>query len=178
MGEGLIVRRSGVGGSIKSIQHGIFDGYNLNSEVNINEVDPNKSIVVFTSKIATNLGLQATSIIGKITSATTLGFYANFRTSYQDNHQIDWSVIEFQSVKSIQKGEVQASSTRIDTDINISPVNINKTLIFFSTTSTEASNSANKFLVTSRFLSSSSVRLIKGVVDSTAIYYYQIVEFN
>jgi hypothetical protein len=166
----FILRPSGGGSNIKSIQRGNFsiDSFTLTANIPITSVDPNKSVVrILFNNASTNA--SQIQLTGELTSATNVLLTKN---STGTASSVDWEVIEFNNVKSMQKGF--ATITSGSQNVSISPIVLAKTLIF-SSIRTAATNitlpTVNSFIA-----SGTTTIRHKGYTTGTA--YYQVVEFN
>jgi hypothetical protein len=102
-GVGVVVISGG--GAIKSIQSGMTELSYINNEstkiISINSVDPLKSIIIANS-IGQSLNYLRTSMcMAEILNATQIKFT---RKSLSGIARVYWQVIEFEDVKSLQKG--------------------------------------------------------------------------
>lgn len=160
--------------NIKSVQRGTFSTTGTSIyNIAISSVDLKKSIVIVNlSTWNTDLPDSEVCVQAILTSSTNLQL-KNITAAYWGT-VVSWTVIEFNNVKSLQNG-VKSISSATDV-ITISNVNISKSLLFYSWTST--TNSATQGVITNCYLNSSTQITIKqngGYIKDIA---WQVIEFN
>ena len=174
----------GIGGSggdnIKSIQRGSFlDNKSKNQTVDISEIDLSKSICLIEYDYPrTTMGVSSTQ------SMLSIDFLNNTQIVIRrasegsalssDIRLIHWTVVEFNNVKSLQRGSISSSSSgRI---VAITPVNMQKSLIFCSSQGSPSGSMSSAIQAYAVFQDNSNVEIYPK-----ADYYivnWQIVEFK
>lgn len=162
------------GSNVKSIQSGYVSVNETTANVTISAVNLANSIVKITytnqsaGDTAKNLSIQA-----KLTNSTNIQFTNGGIYSYP--FQVYWEVIEFQNVKSIQKGDYAYTTSGSTT---ISSVNTSKAMLFFSFYSDSTNSSSNNlsYTVMGGYINSSSVSFYGETFN--AYIHWQVVEFN
>lgn len=170
----------GFGGkNIKSIQRGSVspfgDGAGKSHDITISSVDTSKSIVRLTYFPNGTSPATATVRISLVNS-TKINL-ARFMDNYIYSGVLYWEVIEFNNVKSKQIGSTSGSGGSPKT-ISISPVDLNKSLVFYSQYST-STNAAGVFARDS----DSGLGLINNNTleltgQSSSYIFWQVIEFN
>lgn len=129
----------GVGGiSVKSVQRGTFDASQLQTDVPINNINKDKSVLMITIGVnsATEYPYRET-VRGQILDNTTLRFnMENISTT----PNLEWQVVEFENVRSIQTGSVQIADTVSIMNVPINAVDLNKAILFFTFTNNSSSS--------------------------------------
>lgn len=169
---------SGSGGSnIKSTQRGVasYTGRTI-LDITISSVDLTKSIV----KVSQIHGFDTAAkvmIKAELTSPTNLQLTTVTADGGASTITIDWEVIEFNNVKSLQRGSV-SSSTTSETVVTISAIDPNKSIIFFSYKHTNAVSTdvSQTFLSAGRIINSTSIGLWNK--KAGADFHWQVIEFN
>jgi hypothetical protein len=160
--------------NIKSIQKGT-SAISVDStyiDVGISSVDTGKTIVLLSFVGGAN---QASNLLvmGRLLNSQTVRFQ---RVSPNVGAIIvDWQVIEFENVKSLQTGILTSTSTAPLTTIN--PVVFSKSVLFFSYMLNDISTSINIALMKGR-LSSSTVLYFERPTAQQVSIYWQVVEFD
>ena len=169
----------GCGSNIKSIQR-VFAEWTPNTKTvtkDISVVDESKTIVLFSS-MPINTAPAQNQIMARILSPSTLQFdigaVYNSTTPY-----FEAVVIEFEDVRSIQKGTVVLTNGGYGAYDNflISEVDISKSLVFGSHKNTfpQVVTSENSHIYR---LSTSKQLSIGTSVSGVTTAHYQIIEFN
>lgn len=169
---------TGGGSNIKSMQRG-FGQIAANVVINnipISAVDLTKAVVMIWQSAPTNLGPAYTLVRAKLTSETNLEISREL-TSTTASGSFNWQVVEFNNAKSLQKGDYQFTGNGT---VTISAVDLNKTLLFVSATSTSDGTGTNAmeapfFLLKQELISSTQFTLTRS---STNKSHWQVVEFN
>ncbi|MCB2309047.1 hypothetical protein LGL08_20295 [Clostridium estertheticum] len=168
----------GIGGSnIKSIQRGQYILQSADKTVNlaISTVDLTKAIVlIHFNATLDSINPKMIDIQATITSTNILTLTRTLAGAGSSNGSVvSWQVIEFNNVKSLQRGVWTVSATG---SIGISPVNINKTILLESHTST-GDNASDMFL--SLYLASpTNILVTKGTSTYSYSMYWYAIEFN
>lgn len=138
---------SGGGSNIKSIQRGmgsLSTASGVSVAIPITAVDPTKSIaLVFfkTTSASATTAARNVLISIEITNATTITIAKNNAT---DTIEYVWQVIEFNNVKSLQKGTTAVNAATVN--VALSSVNPAKSIVFISSTnSNTATDNASIF---------------------------------
>lgn len=168
-------------GGIKSVQSGILavpQGEQANSfNITIGQVDVAKSFVVLEISNST-AGASRTLFTGELANSTTLNIQRDHANTDYDSVKIAWKVIELSS------GKVQKISQILytaNTDINISPANINKSFTVCSTRiyglNINQSGSTENFMLSS-MLTQNNIVTVSKVTSQQSVAVVYIVEFN
>lgn len=175
MGVGYLTGQGGGGSNIKSIQRGTLTLTTTSADVTISEISENSSIVKIYNKPKTSVDIQARNacIKTKITSSTNINFAKN--TSGNDV-DIFWEAIEFKNIKSIQRGDYRITTQGVLESITISAVDLSKSFIVASWTSTGA-NSNTAAVMDIAYLDSETVVKVSSSVY-VGIIHWQVIEFN
>ncbi len=163
----------GGGSNIKSIQRGSHVLYNvIGQTITIGEVDLTKSIVKITVHADTisYAGPVNRAVKAKLISSTGLNFSVN--SAAPVNTYIEWEVIEFNNVKSIQKGDVALSANALKS-VTVSPIETSKSVLFISHTSSTTDGVG--YLVSGKVTSPTNIDLRCMSVSNV---YWQLIEFN
>lgn len=171
--------QGGGGGVIKSIQRGIAKLDSVSSiDVTINEVDTTSSIVVIkglTSFYGGNYRIFETIHSIELIDSTTIRIQ---RGSVDGDCDVVWEVIEFDNVKSLQKGTVSGLTVGVDNDITINSVDVNKTMVFTSFRNSLGTSNSYE-LLQATYLKNATTLTTKGVTGvDTATVNWQVIEFN
>ena len=160
----------GGGSNIKSIQRGEVTQVGSSTDVTISAVDLTKAVLYITTRAnAITYAPDSAAVKGKITTATNL----NFSTYSATPHVvISWVVVEYENVKSLQKGDVVG----IGPTVNISAVDITKSLIIHSARVNYATNDSTAMITSSKFNSATQISLQN--VNFSCDYHWQVIEFN
>lgn len=120
------------GSNIKSTQRGFLTMTTTESNIQINEVDTSKSIVIIECNVEANSYIDDVATLGELTSNNNLKLS---RTRASFNNNVSWTVVELQNIKSIQiiKSAIgPGSPSFFQSVIPINPVDLSKSLVFFS----------------------------------------------
>lgn len=185
-----LLSKHGIGGgggsNIKSIQRGTatFDytsGTLLN--ISISSINPNKSIVRITYNRNSENGAQPAffDIACKIVDATNIQLIRqSVGNSSVTDIIVNWEVIEFNNVKSKQTGVVNGMSSNSNTDVEITSINTNKSLLLFNhthnTDNIGYSSLANYIFIRGSIYNSTTLRFY--ILALTPTIYWQVIEFN
>jgi hypothetical protein len=166
----------GSGEVIKSVQRGKINSHSTSNDITINEIDPNKSIVLLHSYYAAGATPYMAIPRINIVDATTLRVERGVSTVITD---ISWEVIEFNNVKSVQRGEQYSGGSASEQIITINPVNINKSFLYhtFTHVATGAAISNLNPLSDSMFLYDESTIKIKLAMNFSKVA-WQLIEFK
>lgn len=170
----------GGGSNIKSIQRGeITPTPELEATININPVNINNSCILISYSSST---VDVSFIYlflwhGYFANSSQIKLRTDFPYGYGGYSKIYWQVIEFQKVKSIQRGSVVLNSTSVSR--SITPVNMNKSILFFDVTSKAQSKPIFQNVFTSGGITNSNMLTftqLETSLNKTA--YYTVVEFD
>lgn len=169
---GLALAISGIGGAaVKCIQHGVTalaatDPMN----VALSPIDLNKAAVFMSFKGSNITNGIALFPIVKLTSPTNLYLY---RGSTLNSVTISWSVVEFEDVKSVQRGDYALSSSG---SIIIDAVDISKSLVIVSHEITANNTNMGYCMISGRIVNSTTIEIDSSL--TTADVHWQVIEFN
>lgn len=163
----------GAGSNIKSIQRGVVTfSTTIPINITISSVNFASSIVILTFDTGTNIGYADKVLVkGKLTSGTNLELTKY--TAQTDYPTVYWQVIEFQNIKSLQQGEFIYSSGNT---VTISAVNTAKSVLFFSYSSSNSTDSGSNAMFCSGGITSPTQLIFNGKVWLYIDWY--VVEFN
>lgn len=166
VGSSFFIRSAG-GSNIKSIQRGTstIPSTTNTLTVNISAVDTTKAIVIRTVRNNALADNRELDVMAKLTSATTLQLTNN--TALYDVI-VDWQVIEFNNVKSLQTGTVSSTQT-----VTIAAVDLTKSMVIISWIS--KAPVAYPSLPNSAQLTSNTALYINAYNGNT---YWQVIEFS
>lgn len=180
MGVGYLTGQGGGGSNIKSIQRGVANMMNgVFTDINrvnvaISAIDINKSIILlsFHGEDATSAN---SSIMAEILSATEILFSTSQKPSY--GGLFSWQVIEFNNVKSIQRGTSVIPTDVSTENITINPINLSKSFIYNTDRGTNPGYYFAGYNVRA-ILSESSVSLYKVSSSAQKTSHWQVIEFK
>lgn len=170
----------GSGSNIKSIQRGVVDSGNITSSgfaINISKIDITKSIIRVTYR-NNNTDMQDL-IRGEITSETQIKLFNGKLSGTATGRSIHWEVIEFNNVRSLQKGTYTTLNPDFtDESISISSIDISKSVIFDSFSSTNSSASYYMQSKGAIILNNTTISIIKHDFNGLSTHHWQVIEFN
>lgn len=167
------------GSNIKSIQRGSFVYSNKTTfNVTISSVDMSKSIVIVSTDSRTG-SAGKNSVVGNLTTSTNI----NFSTYYADasfNNYVSWQVIEFNNVKSLQRGTQALITTDTTKNITISAVNDLKSIVFASVRTDDNSNNySSENSICAEITTTTNILFTRyNPFATNATIYWQVIEFN
>ena len=171
------------GATIKSIQHGTVTA-DTNTNVIINSVDRSKSILFITHGGTYNesdtggLYVNVISVKAQLTSNTNINLQVANALGPQ---VVAWTVVEFASGVTVQRGEADVFSTAGSNiaDITISTVAIERSFVVFTYNGNHSTPSPNRWQPYAFLQSSTNLRIQKTMARafmmSTA---WQVVSFS
>ena len=174
----------GVGGgsNVKGVQRGIFSftSGEKTKRIEISSVDLDRSVVLVHYAKLGSQPSRDQKVRAQLVSDTEIEF--NIEGDAYTN-TIAWDVIEFNNVKSLQRGTLVAKFTNITSraDLYIQPVNIQKSMVFFSNTTNYISSQSAVYQRNVRysFMNSSCIGFYQDEFDTiTKVIDWQVVEFN
>jgi hypothetical protein len=168
--------RSISGSSIKSVQAGTttISGSSTSVNVTISQVDLSKSIVIISGLegYPSSITVQQLLVAAEILNQTTLRI-SRSAGGGSDTIIVPWQVIEFENIKSLQKGVSSTAST------NISNTNLSKSVLFFSYKSTNTSTTLPYGFISARLMTiPTRIALSSPTSINNYSVYWQVVEFN
>jgi hypothetical protein len=166
------------GAVIKSIQRGTFTMTGVADSITISEVDLGSSVVLLTFVSPSANSPNKMIVKGELTTSTNLNLEVN-ADPLGDDSKVQWTVVEFNNVKSLQTGQYTLQNDNIEETVAISEIDTNKALLFVSFNSNYANISSNgvaAFALSSRIVSTTSIGF--EVDLSNSIINWQVVEFN
>lgn len=180
MGVGYLTGQGGGSSNIKSIQRGATTLTAQSLDLTISSVDLNKSIVIMSYSDLNNSADGNSLIRAKLTSSTNINFYLG--QGYSMPKYIEWQVIEFNNVKSIQRGDFTTPSTAITTfvdksSVTINSINVGKSLIFASFASELGYSSQYTMVGNYQISNTTTITLAKGN-SVQRFWHWQVVEFK
>ncbi|NLK87717.1 MAG: hypothetical protein GX279_09530 [Clostridiaceae bacterium] len=168
---------------IASIQRGYLKANAVVVDVPINAVDLNRAIVIAVPfAINYEANTQTSLVSAELTSATNISLKIKTLTSSYIV-RVYWTVIEFNNIKSIQRGDTKISGTNTYIDINL--VDPDKCMVFCTQradgTSGLTGNEGMAYMLDSHLEFNSGTRAILysyATGSRPKIIHWQIVEFN
>ena len=143
----------------------------------IETVDINKAVVIVRPYYASAGGatpyVSVTRALGYLLNNNTLRLERYSTGNYRQT-KVFWEVVTFKDIKSLQKGQV-VSTTR-DTDISISSVDLNKSLIFFSL-KTQSSRDGAIYNIAGVSLTNSTTLTVSHLFGAETVIQWYVVEF-
>lgn len=164
----------GGGSNIKSIQRGVNSCTSISQTVTISAIDVTKSIVNISYSCSGNNALRNLLPKVVITNSTTLTITFNISPGYEV--YVSWEVIEFNNVKNLQTGLVNMPNATPLT-VNISAVNLAKSMLYFTNNSVSATSTANYVTMRGLIATGTTLTFNQGDTISRDIA-WQVVEFN
>ncbi len=161
---------------IKSIQRGSYTFDDTTSSVNItiSAVDLNAAIVLFSHKYISGITTPYNVLIwARLTSPTTLELA---RAQAQGQQQVEWQVVEFNNVKSVQRGTVNMNSSAT---VTINAVDLSKSLCFASFKDSGSGGDMSNAFVAIKFNSTTQLSLSAyATISNTRSVHWQVIEFK
>lgn len=173
----------GIGGdrnAIKSVQTGIlsFEQQDTVKNITVDSVDDEKSIVIISSH-TTGGGTENRSrfFMASVTSSSNIEIKRFGVSNTTAPVNIAWQLIEFDGIKSVQKGAIsESSSISAEHTIAINPVNMGNSIVFHTNTSIQR-NTLNHAQKRVRLKSSAELAYLGGLLSGETLN-WQVVEFN
>lgn len=167
------------GAVIRSIQRGVttipFNNNIIN--VTISAINLNNSIVKIShidNRVGTNPSADQGNVRAELTSTTNLQLVDN-ALSGSGGRDVYWEVVEFNNVKSVQRGNYSVNVTTEDI-VNISSVDISKSIIFASHYHNSTLPDTAAFLLKSRIISATQIGFQTSLIRPTI--HWQVIEFR
>lgn len=145
------------------------------TNITIETVNLSKAIVLITESNSTSTGNpQYVKVRAKFTSPTNINLVRE-GTSSSISCEISWKVIEFNNVKSLQYGDYSLTVANSERPVTISSVNTNKSMLFFSFSSSLTSNDTIAMMCKGKILDSTTINFKSG--SATIVISWFLVEF-
>lgn len=162
------------GSSIKSIQRGETRMGTTPNNVPISAVNLAKAI----AKISIKLPAGADSIANGIAVKARLTSSTNLELTMVDTTwqpYVEWEVIEFNNVKSLQTGLTSISTT--SQTATIASVDTSKSIIFFSFTTTDVTTTNADYLLSGKITNATTI-IFEQLNARTKSVSWFVIEFN
>jgi len=180
MGVGYLTGQGGGGSNIKSVQRGkstlAFGVVALN--VVISTVDINKSIVKIYRKPTSSTAISAAGAMVKAKITTSVNLELSRIDDIYNGYDVDvyWEVVEFNNVKSLQKGDYVLTNPTTLENIAINAINMSKSIIFASWTTISTSTAMIPVLDIAYINTSTQVSVMSS--GFTGTIHWQVIEFK
>lgn len=166
------------GNNIKSMQSGrVTLGVGVTTlAVPIAAVDLSRAVVIVTMYNNTGASPDQNLVRAQLTSSNNVQLD---RGGSGNSVTVNWQVVEFNNVKSLQRGNVGFTNS-LGIAI-ISPVNYAKTMYFWSyynTTTTQTALGNNIGIDTSNVTSNNQISFLPIDGSGSKVVYWQVIEFN
>ncbi len=156
--------------SIKSIQRGQFTTTGTSQTISISSVDTTKAIIRVSDGTSDNV-MNNIDYAVVFASSTQLTLTVN---TWTVGRTINWEVIEFYNVKSLQTGSyVLSTGSGVEQSITISSVDVTKALLFISETTNNATAAG---VAINRIKTATSIGVLTW--STTKTIKWQVIEFN
>lgn len=159
--------------TIKTIQRGTMTMTSTGTSVTISAVDRTKAIIKAWVRINSDVSASPKRLLVKVNffSDTIIQFEIGDSIL---NTFVEWEVIEFNNVKSIQRGLTSAISG--SNNITIASVEINKATLFVSTKSdSTVSNNSSTMVSGAKLTTSTNINIYLYALGWVE---YQVIEFK
>jgi len=165
---------TGTASNIKSIQRGNMTLSANSSTVTIASVDLTKAIVRMSYSMSSGgtSGIANDCATVALTNATTLTFSVG---TYYDNVNINWEVIEFNNVKTLQSG--QKSTALASDSITIASINPLKAMLFYTFSGIQTGGTMPP-IFTNAYIYNATTIITSQYTTYTKVINWQVVEFN
>ncbi|MCP4967152.1 MAG: tandem-95 repeat protein, partial [bacterium] len=147
-----------------------IDGGSFSTTATISAVDLTKSFLVFSVRENTSYADEGL-VAGQLTDSTTVAFERNYATS---TITIEWSVVEFASGVTVQRGSSTPSATV--TDIPIAAVDLTRSFPIVSQRTSILTTTDGAFLQ-ARFSATDNLELSTNQVTGN-VFEWQVVQYN
>lgn len=178
MGEAILSRRGGGGGAnIKSSQkiESYLDTSVQYVDVPITPIDTTVSIVLLSYQSAAADNPSAISILAEIINSTTVRVSRAGATGSLVWFNIE--VVEFNNVKSLQRGKLTVTSSEGDSNIAITSVNLAKSFAVGSFASSKTEVAIRWVQYRYRLTATNQLRLTLPW-DGAGLFAWQVIEFK
>lgn len=166
MGRARLSGQSGGGSNIRSVQRGTvtFSTTDVTKTISINNVDLTKAIVLIEFSYTNTPAYAYYGGVSGVLSGATELLLSRFTpvTGTRATLKVSWQVIEFNNVKSLQKGSLTTAFNGTAYSVTINSVDVAKSILFFNYT-----NDTGNTLFYGEHLEGS-------IADSTTINFYQL----
>lgn len=164
----------GAGGSnIKSIQRGVLTTLVSVSNIEISSVDLTKSIVIVNTNTYQGGILDSDVAVKAILTSSTQLTLTTITNNFSGTI-VSWTIIEFNNVKSLQTG---SKSTSLASDTTtISAINVNKSILFYSWTS--SGDTATQNIISNCYILDNTTITFKSTLAVAKVIAWQVIEFN
>lgn len=163
----------GGGSNIKSIQRGITKITSPTHNVTIAEVDLNKAILIMSfDPIST--GSSDKSVGGKLTTSTNIQFLCKL----EYNQAVSWQVIEFNNVKSVQRGSVSGIDLGNGETFNITSIDTTKSFLVFNYRLDASGTAVLGYPCRGQITTSTTIEFQSGFGALTDAVEWEVIEFN
>lgn len=177
MGEAIIARRGGGGGAnVKSSQK--IESYLQGStftDVPISPIDTTSSIVLLSYHCETAETLDKITLLAEIINSNTVRVSSTATATSLIWFNIE--VIEFNNVKSLQRGKLTITNFESDQNIAITPVVLSKSFVVGSFISSKTENIFNWATYRYRLTASNQLRLTLRY-GGAGTFAWQVIEFK
>ena len=169
----------GGGSNIKSIQSGVFTMSAISNDIPISPIDITKSIIIISviNPFATSPNKML--VQGQIISTTAIRIGTKIDATASYYPTVNWQVIEFENVKSLQKGDYFPSPVGSEVAIAVSNININKSLLIVTwkhSSTTTSGSAVRAFSLGTRIIDETSIGFNANL--SGTYTHWQLIEFN
>lgn len=163
--------------NIKSIQRGSATINATNSvDVAITSINLTQSILNFgCSKASGNVAPVTVAVMGKLTNSTNINFSTD---SNAVAITVYWEVIEFNNVKSVQRGDLTINADNTDIAVTINSVNISKSMAITSCKTGYSTATAIGVVCAAQLTSATNLN-VRGAYPSgyAVTAHWQVIEF-
>ena len=158
---------------ISSIQRGSLSLPYSVETITISEVDTTRAIpTVSFSPTYTTDNPQTLFVSCDLNNSTALKVY---RLDDDDNVIVNWTVTEYNNVKSLQSGSY--SMTTLTAGIIVSAVNMNKSMLFVDWSASSSTNASHNYMISYSLSSATTISFNKIIANETTIR-WKLIEFN
>lgn len=170
----------GGGSNIKKIQHitrnlGSYASLTLNLGINKVNIDNTIVLLSYTGNWNTPNNLILTAQLNSDSLVTVRPATDNSNTPYGAIMNITVTVIEFNNVKSVQRGSYSSTTDKIR--ININPIKVDNSLAFVTHRLPRTTGAVAGHALLNFYFSDNTTLFINGVGES-ADYEWQVIEFK
>lgn len=165
------------GSNIKSNQSGVATMTTVSIDIPINTVDLSESIVIVNFTESLNNTLSCLSIKGEITAANNLNLS---RKNADAGLTVYWQVIEFNNVKSLQKGTyvLPFNTGSLDNLVSVNKYNISKSIVVISYTVDSTTGVAWGMGAYVSKYSENQLNIARNHIIAGLTVHWQLVEFS
>lgn len=160
------------GGGIKSVQRGTATVTSSGTNVPISPVNVNNCLLLLTTVNQASGSPNQGIARGTVTSSTNINLVLNSGTA-----PVRWQLIEFNSAKSRQTGQLSLPSTTGTTTVTISPINPSKSLIVASLTTSISTASGTAMELGYEITNSTTITFEHYGGSDNKVIEWQVIEF-